>query len=170
MGVPNLTWHRQQAERMDGIALKQKETDRIHRCHGPRLGFREGDPIMDGRMEESIAEFLCRYWQAVKVAEAGTVRDWLQTRYSDQPRELLNFGPWRFRLCMPSDAAVGWCGSERGNWRSGESTGAAWRCSGRLSGNVCSELCLLNVISWCLSVTYCFMVTCSTAHCNYTQQ
>ena len=67
---------RQQAERMDGWHCVKTERDRrIHRCHGPRLGFREGDPIMDGRMEESIAEFLCRYWQAVKVAEAGTVRD-----------------------------------------------------------------------------------------------
>ena len=44
-----------------------------------------------------------------------------------------------------------WCGSERGNWR--RRVYGCWRCSGRPSGNVCSEVCLLNVCQMFLIIS-----------------
>ena len=57
---------RQQAERVDGIALKQKETDENLDAIQGRLGLRERDHgwtnECDGRVHSRPEKFPCRDW------------------------------------------------------------------------------------------------------------
>ena len=96
-----LAW--QQAEWVDVIALKQKETDgHIDAIKGD-LDSVKG--IMDGRMsamEESIAglkSFHAEIGEQQKSLKQELLRNCCRNSLLRSALEVLNFGPWRLRLC-----------------------------------------------------------------------